>query len=134
VVRVQGVAPSCQRSIEGSSFVILRNHAMTNAHVVAEVTQHQTITTASGQTLPAIVVFYDPQVDVAVIYVPGLNLFCSGSLTRPTLVPIRSILAPLAAQRLAALVCALSQCGQNLPSRPRRFRVWSLVTYNCGQD
>jgi len=74
VVRVQGVAPSCQRSIEGSGFVISRNHIMTNAHVVAGVTERQTITTASGQTLSATVVYYDPQVDVAVLYVPGLNL------------------------------------------------------------
>ena len=74
VVRVQGVAPSCQRSIEGSGFVISRDHIMTNAHVVAGVTQRQTVTTASGQTLSATVVYYDPQVDVAVLYVPGLNL------------------------------------------------------------
>ena len=74
VVRVQGVAPSCQRSIEGSGFVISRNHIMTNAHVVAGVTQRQTVTTTSGQTLAATVVYYDPQVDVAVLYVPGLNL------------------------------------------------------------
>ena len=74
VVRVQGVAPSCQRSIEGSGFVISRNHIMTNAHVVAGVTERQTITTASGQTLSATVVYYDPQVDVAVLYVPGLSL------------------------------------------------------------
>jgi S1-C subfamily serine protease len=74
VVRVQGVAPSCQRSIEGSGFVISPDHIMTNAHVVAGVTEHQTITTFSGQTLAATVVYYDPQVDVAVLYVPGLNL------------------------------------------------------------
>jgi S1-C subfamily serine protease len=74
VVRVQGVAPSCQRSIEGSGFVISPDHIMTNAHVVAGVTEHQTITTDSGQTLAATVVYYDPQVDVAVLYVPGLGL------------------------------------------------------------
>jgi S1-C subfamily serine protease len=74
VVRVQGIAPSCQRSIEGSGFVISPNHIMTNAHVVAGVTQHQTVTAPGGQSLGATVVFYDPQVDVAVLYVPGLNL------------------------------------------------------------
>src|SRR5271166_280706 len=73
VVRVQGVAPSCQRSIEGSGFVISSDHILTNAHVVAGVTQHQTVT-VGDTTLPATVVFYDPQVDVAVLYVPGLNL------------------------------------------------------------
>src|SRR6266699_144401 len=73
VVRVQGVAPSCQRSIEGSGFVVSPHHIMTNAHVVAGVTQHQT-GTAGGRTQDATVVYYDPQVDGAVLYVPGLNL------------------------------------------------------------
>ncbi len=74
VVRVQGVAPSCQRSIEGSGFVISSDHILTNAHVVAGATQQQQITTPDGRTLPATVVFYDPQVDVAVLYVPRLDL------------------------------------------------------------
>jgi S1-C subfamily serine protease len=73
VVRVQGVAQSCQRAIEGSGFVISRNHVLTNAHVVAGVTSHEMVTTDHG-SLPATVVYYDPQVDVAVLYVPGLNL------------------------------------------------------------
>ncbi len=76
MVRVQGIAPSCQRSIEGSGFVISPDHVLTNAHVVAGVTSRQTVTTTIGriQTLSATVVYYDPQVDVAVLYVPGLNL------------------------------------------------------------
>jgi S1-C subfamily serine protease len=74
VVRVQGVAPSCQRSIEGSGFVISADHVLTNAHVVAGVTQRQTVTTPGGRVFPATVVYYDPQVDVAVLYVPGLDL------------------------------------------------------------
>jgi S1-C subfamily serine protease len=75
VVKVQGVAPSCQRSIEGSGFVISPHHVLTNAHVVAGVTQRQTVTIVGSDTpLQATVVFYDPQVDVAVLYVPGLNL------------------------------------------------------------
>src|ERR1700744_4087683 len=47
---------------------------MTNAPVVAGGAQQQTVTTTAGQRLDATVVFYDPQVDVAVLYVPGLNL------------------------------------------------------------
>jgi len=73
VVRVQGVAPSCGRSIEGSGFVISRDHVLTNAHVVAGVTSRETVLTDHG-SLPATAVYYDPQVDVAVLYVPGLNL------------------------------------------------------------
>jgi S1-C subfamily serine protease len=74
VVKVQGIAPSCQRSIEGSGFVISPDHILTNAHVVAGVTERQTVTTGTGQVLQAYVVFYDPQVDVAVLYVPHLGL------------------------------------------------------------
>jgi S1-C subfamily serine protease len=38
------------------------------------VTQKQTVTTTSGRQLPATVVLYDPQVDIAVLYVQGLDL------------------------------------------------------------
>jgi S1-C subfamily serine protease len=74
VVRVQGVAPSCQRQIEGSGFVISPHHVLTNAHVVAGVTTRQTVTTVNGTNLSATVVYYDPQVDVAILYVPDLKL------------------------------------------------------------
>jgi S1-C subfamily serine protease len=74
VVKVQGIAPSCQRSIEGSGFVISDDHILTNAHVVAGVTQGLHVMTEAGNSLSASVVFYDPQVDVAVLYVPGLDL------------------------------------------------------------
>jgi S1-C subfamily serine protease len=74
VVRVTGVAPTCSLSIEGSGFVISPDHVLTNAHVVAGVTEHQIVTTASGQIFNATVVLYDPQVDIAVLYVPNLNL------------------------------------------------------------
>ena len=74
VVKVQGTAPNCDRSIEGSGFVYAPHHILTNAHVVAGVSQGPTVTTKDGKVYPATVVFYDPQVDIAVLYVPGLNL------------------------------------------------------------
>ncbi len=74
VVKIQGVAPSCQRSIEGSGFVISPQHVLTNAHVVAGVTEEQAVTTDTGLHYNATVVFYDPQIDVAILYVPGLDL------------------------------------------------------------
>jgi S1-C subfamily serine protease len=61
VVKVQGTAPSCDR-------------VLTNAHVVAGVTQGPVVTTPDGTTHRASVVFYDPQVDIAVLYVSGLNM------------------------------------------------------------
>ena len=73
VVKVQGTAPSCDRSIEGSGFVYAPDHVLTNAHVVAGVTQGPMVT-ANGTTYKAYVVYYDPQVDIAVLYVPGLDL------------------------------------------------------------
>lgn len=74
VVKVQGTAPSCDRSIEGSGFVYAPNHVLTNAHVVAGVTEGPVVSTVDGTTYRASVVFYDPQIDVAVLYVPGLDL------------------------------------------------------------
>jgi S1-C subfamily serine protease len=74
VLKVDGTAPSCDRSIEGSGFVYAPRHVLTNAHVVAGVTGGPTVTTPDGREFRAYVVLYDPQVDVAVLYVPGLNL------------------------------------------------------------
>jgi S1-C subfamily serine protease len=74
VLKVQGTALSCDRSIEGSGFVYAPQHVLTNAHVVAGVNQGPTVTTSSGRTYQAKVVLYDPQVDIAVLYVPGLDL------------------------------------------------------------
>jgi S1-C subfamily serine protease len=74
IVKVMGTAPSCDRSIEGSGFVYSPDHVLTNAHVVAGVTQNQDVFTSDGTEYSAKVVFYDPQVDIAVLYVPGLNV------------------------------------------------------------
>jgi S1-C subfamily serine protease len=72
VVKVQGTALSCARRIEGSGFVFARDHVMTNAHVVAGVTQGPEVSAPGGRELPAQVVLYDPQRDIAVLYVRGL--------------------------------------------------------------
>jgi S1-C subfamily serine protease len=74
VVKVMGTAPSCDRSIEGSGFVYAPDHVLTNAHVVAGVTQGPVVFTKDGTQFAARVVFYDPQIDVAVLYVPGLDM------------------------------------------------------------
>jgi S1-C subfamily serine protease len=74
VVKIAGSAPECGRALTGSGFVYAPQHVLTNAHVVAGVTQGQAVTTASGVTYRATVVFYDPRTDIAVLDVPGLNL------------------------------------------------------------
>jgi S1-C subfamily serine protease len=73
VVRVTGVAEQCSRSLEGSGFVYGTERVMTNAHVVAGVTDPQ-VETAGGRSYDAEVVLYDPDRDVAVLAVPGLEL------------------------------------------------------------
>jgi S1-C subfamily serine protease len=73
IVKVMGVAPSCSRRIEGSGFVISPQHVLTNAHVVAGVTTNQAVFPRQGDKRGARVVLFDPERDVAVLYVPGLN-------------------------------------------------------------
>jgi S1-C subfamily serine protease len=72
VVKITGDAPSCHRRIEGSGFVISPHHVMTNAHVVAG-TQGSLEVALSGQDYAGHVVWYDPEVDLAVVYVPSLD-------------------------------------------------------------
>jgi S1-C subfamily serine protease len=73
IVKIVGIAPSCERRIEGSGFVISPGHVLTNAHVVAGVTQGPDVYTADDREYPATVVLYDPQIDIAVLDVPGLQ-------------------------------------------------------------
>ena len=71
VLRIRGVAPSCQRALEGSGFIVAPERVMTNAHVVAGTTGI-TVDTVDGP-LDATVVLFDPSVDIAILKVPGLN-------------------------------------------------------------
>jgi S1-C subfamily serine protease len=72
IVKVEGIAPSCSHRIEGSGFVYAPGHVLTNAHVVAGVTEDQQVLTIGGVSFGAHVVLYDPQRDIAVLDVPGL--------------------------------------------------------------
>ena len=73
IVKIEGVAESCSLRIEGSGFVISPGHVLTNAHVVAGVTQGPYVYTTNHQMYLGRVVLYDPQRDLAVLYVPGLT-------------------------------------------------------------
>ena len=70
VVKIRSVAPSCQKVLEGSGFVISPNRVMTNAHVVAGSNSVQVY--ASGNPFDATVVSYDPAVDIAILAVGNL--------------------------------------------------------------
>lgn len=71
VLKIRGTASSCSRALEGSGFVVAPQRVMTNAHVVAG-TDDTAVETPQGR-LPARVVYFDPQVDVAVLAVPRLQ-------------------------------------------------------------
>lgn len=72
VVKIIGVAGGCSRQLEGSGFIFAPDRVMTDAHVLAGVTS-PTVRTSDGRALPATVVLYDPERDVAVLAVPGLG-------------------------------------------------------------
>jgi S1-C subfamily serine protease len=70
VVKIRGVAPSCQKVLEGSGFVVGPNRVMSNAHVVAG--SDSVTVEADGQTYDASVVSYDPEADISILDVPDL--------------------------------------------------------------
>lgn len=74
VVKVLGTAPSCQRRVEGTGFAYGDDHIMTNAHVVAGVTDDLRVVTRDGHQLEATLVLFDAEQDLAVLHVAGLDL------------------------------------------------------------
>ncbi|MFF7139878.1 MarP family serine protease [Streptomyces nodosus] len=70
-VKVEGASGTEGR--EGSGFVYAAQHVMTNAHVVAGI-DHPTVRVGGvGPAYAARVVLFDPDRDVAVLYVPSLH-------------------------------------------------------------
>ena len=69
-VKVTGTA--CGRLLSGSGFSPADDVIVTNAHVVAGVTRPSVLTTG-GRRVQATVVVFDPDRDLAVLRVPGLN-------------------------------------------------------------
>ncbi|WP_349270603.1 acid resistance periplasmic serine protease MarP [Mycolicibacterium parafortuitum] len=70
VVKVKGVAQSCQKVLEGTGFVVAPNRVMSNAHVVAG---SDTVTIlVDDQEYEASVVSYDPNADISILDVPNL--------------------------------------------------------------
>jgi S1-C subfamily serine protease len=70
VLKIRGVAPSCQKVLEGSGFVVAPNRVMSNAHVVAG--SESVTVEVDGQTYDAGVVSYDPSADISILDVPNL--------------------------------------------------------------
>lgn len=83
VVKVYGLG--CGGIVTGSGFPIGRGYIATNAHVVSGTTGHAIIT-PNGVQYRATVVYFDPEKDVAVLYVPeyGVAPLSFGSADRGT--------------------------------------------------
>jgi S1-C subfamily serine protease len=74
IVKIWGEAKyTCNRSLEGSGFVVSPDHVLTNAHVVAGMTVGPYVSYGGGDGTPATVVLFDYSNDVAILYVPGLR-------------------------------------------------------------
>ena len=67
---VKVVSSGCGGLVTGSGFPIGNQLIITNAHVVSGTTDHR-IQTPDGTVLGATVVYFDPEVDVAILRVPG---------------------------------------------------------------
>jgi S1-C subfamily serine protease len=66
-------AATCGVQSVGSGFVIARRYVVTNAHVIAGADTRGIRVSASGKALDALPVVFDPKLDIALLYVPGLG-------------------------------------------------------------
>ncbi|MEO3941842.1 MarP family serine protease [Paenarthrobacter nicotinovorans] len=72
VLKIAGTAFECGQNQTGSGFVVAPGRVVTNAHVVAGVSQ-PVVEVPDGGALPGRVVYFDPQRDIAVLAVDGLQ-------------------------------------------------------------
>jgi S1-C subfamily serine protease len=72
IVKITGVAESCNREQEGSGWVVAPERVVTNAHVVAGTSSENVRIQGQGRSYDAHVVVFDPRRDLAVLSVPGL--------------------------------------------------------------
>jgi S1-C subfamily serine protease len=73
VLRVSGPTPACGQGSTGSGFVYATDRIATNAHVVAGMSQVRVVA-SDGRSWGADVVYFDADLDVAVLFVPGLGV------------------------------------------------------------
>ena len=113
VLKVHSVARSCDRGIEGSSFVFAPERVLTNAHVVAGASSVRV--QGPDGWLNSQVVLFDPGRDIAVLRVPGLTV-------RPL-----SLSAEAAQSGQDAIVLGYPQDGP-FDVRPARIRDRERIT------
>lgn len=73
VVQVFSDAPSCGTDSAGSGWVVAQQRVVTNAHVVAGASTVTVRVGGTGAPLPASVVAFDPNLDLAILSVPHLG-------------------------------------------------------------
>jgi S1-C subfamily serine protease len=73
IVRVSGPAPECGTEVTGSGFVIAPDYVMTNAHVLAGVSDPYVSIPGYVTSRSADVVYFDAEIDIAVLHVDGLG-------------------------------------------------------------
>ena len=72
VVRITGNAWACGVAQSGSGFIVSDDRVITNAHVLAGVTD-PLVEAPDGQVIAGTIVYFDPIDDLAVIAAPGLT-------------------------------------------------------------
>jgi S1-C subfamily serine protease len=85
VVKVEGTAVACNTRITGSGFVVGPDLIITNAHVVAGVTNPTVRVKGTGKAFEGTVIYFDPKDDVALIRTknfPSVALRISEPLSR----------------------------------------------------
>lgn len=73
IVEVQADEPKCGTDSSGSGWVVASDRIITNAHVVAGSSSVDVLIDSKSEKFDATVVGYDPETDIAVLDVPGLN-------------------------------------------------------------
>ena len=124
VVRVRGTN-RCHQGIEGSGFVYAPDRVMTNAHVVAGV--HSPVIDIRGTAVPARVVYYNPDLDVAVLSVATGTIRPSGSPTPTRVRGSRS----WASRRTARTTCRSAGCAPTSDSGHPTSTVTARSSVTC---
>ena len=73
IVQVSGAADQCDTNVSGSGFVFDDSYVLTNAHVVAGVPEPRVVVFRDEPSFVARIVYFDPDLDIAVLYVPDLD-------------------------------------------------------------
>jgi S1-C subfamily serine protease len=87
VVKVEGSAVKCSTRLTGSGFVVGQDLILTNAHVVAGVTEPTVRIKGKGKAFSGVIVYFDPNRDIALIRtngIPATQLRISDELPRGT--------------------------------------------------